>query len=81
MIFSIHLSTYFWLNRSTYLAVLHNVQLSKPCLVKGVAGCVNNMAESILLCQDKHRVEESFHRFDRLDKTGTGKLRSEEKFM
>ena len=53
-----------------HLAMLHDIQLSKPCLIKRVASCVNDVTESILLCQNEHRVQESFHRLDGLDKTG-----------
>jgi hypothetical protein len=74
IIFSIYFSTYSKLKRCTHLAVLHDIQLSEPCLIKGIASRVNNMAESVLLCQDEHRVQEGLHRFDRLDKTGAGSV-------
>jgi hypothetical protein len=57
-----------------HLAMLHDIQLSEPCLIKRVAGCVNDVAEPILLCQNEHRVQESFHRFNGLDKTGAGSV-------
>jgi hypothetical protein len=53
-----------------HLAVLHDIQLSEPSLIKWVASCVNDVAELILLCQNEHRVQESFHRLNGLDKTG-----------
>lgn len=55
--------------RIKYLAMLHDVELPQPGLIKGVTGGVNNMAQAILLCQDEHRVEETLHGFRRMNKT------------
>ena len=74
MIFSTDLSAYSKLIRSTNLAVLHDIQLSEPCLIKRVASCVNNVTEAILFCQNKHRVQKGFHRLDRLDESGAGSV-------
>jgi len=71
MIFTSRVNVYSSLKHSTHLAVLHDVQLSEPCLIKWVASRMNDVAESILLCQNEHRVQESFHCFNGLDKTGT----------
>lgn len=74
MIFYTDLSAYPKLIPSTHLAVLHDIQLSEPCLIKRVTGCVNNVTEAILLCQNEHRVQEGFHRLDRLDESGAGSV-------
>ncbi len=45
-----------------YFAMLHDVQLSKPCLIKGVTSRVYNMTKSVLFRQHEHRIEETLHR-------------------
>lgn len=47
--------------------MLHDVELSQPRLIKGIAGGMNDMTQSILLCQDEHGVQQTFHRIGRLD--------------
>lgn len=47
---------------TTNLAVLHDVELTQPCLIKRVAGSVDDMTQPILLRQHQHRVQKAFHR-------------------
>lgn len=69
MIFTTWVSAYSSLKYKMHLAVLHDIQLSEPCLIKKVTSCVNDVAESILFGQNEHIVQEGFHRLNRLDKT------------
>lgn len=69
MIFTTKISAYSSLKYSMHLAVLHDIQLPEPCLIKWITCCVNDVAESVLLRQNEHRVQEGFHRFNGLDKT------------
>jgi hypothetical protein len=45
------------------LAMLHDVELAQPCLIKRVAGSVDDVAQPILLRQYQHRIQKAFHRF------------------
>jgi hypothetical protein len=38
------------------LAMLHNIELAQPVLVEWIASSMNDMAQPVLFCQNKHRV-------------------------
>jgi hypothetical protein len=44
-----------------HLAVLHNVKLPKPRLIKRITRSVDDMTKSILLGDDQHRVQKTLH--------------------
>ena len=52
---------------SADFTMLHNVKLTEPSLIEWITCRVNDMAKSILLCDYKHRVKDTFHRLCRLD--------------
>lgn len=37
-------------------AMLHDVELEQPVLVKRIASSMDDVTQSVLLCQDKHRI-------------------------
>lgn len=49
----------------------HHIELSQPRLIEGIAGRVDDMAQTILLRKYQHRVEETLHSIDGLDQTRT----------
>lgn len=53
----------------TNLAVLHDVELTQPCLIKRVASSVDDVTQPILLRQHQHRVQKAFHRLCRLNES------------
>ena len=49
---------------TAYLAVLHDVQLTQPRLIKRVACRVYYVTQSVLLGENQHGVEETLHGID-----------------
>jgi hypothetical protein len=49
------------------LAMLHDVKLPQPRLIKRIAGGMNDVTQPILLRQDEHGVQQTFHGIARLD--------------
>jgi hypothetical protein len=63
-------------SRGNNFAMLHDVELPKPCLVKRVASSMYDVTKSILFCQHEHRVEETLHCIRRLYKRRPGEIDS-----
>ena len=43
------------------LTMLHYIKLPEPRLIKGIAGRVYDVTETVLLRDNEHRVQEAFH--------------------
>ena len=56
----------------TYLAVLHDVELSQPRLIERIASGVYDMTQSVLFRDNKHSVEQALHRVRRADQGRPG---------
>lgn len=54
----------------TNFAVLHNVSLPQPSLIKRFARGVNDMTQSILFGQHEHGVQQTLHSATGLDQSG-----------